>query len=61
MAEWEYRTVSVPAGFVSGETDERFAEMLNTYGVDGWELIAAMPGGSAGSVRFFFKRPKGGA
>jgi len=57
MTQWEYLTVSVPAGFVSGETDQAFAQLLNTYGADGWELIAAMPGSSQGSVRYFFKRP----
>ena len=55
--QWDVRTVvgyEQPKGALS-----KFVEFLNMVGLEGWELVALVPG-QVGH-RAFFKRPRPGA
>jgi Domain of unknown function (DUF4177) len=58
MTEWEYQVTLVRNCTVP----EPVAEVLNESGLDGWELVAAIPtsGGLTGpALMTILKRPKG--
>ncbi|OME88512.1 MULTISPECIES: DUF4177 domain-containing protein [Paenibacillus] len=42
MDQWEYKTLKYKTGgFLGGKVnEEEFEDLLNSYGVDGWELIS---------------------
>ncbi|RAR41489.1 DUF4177 domain-containing protein [Paenibacillus sp. MDMC362] len=42
MDQWEYKTLKYKTGgFLGGKVDEEeFEDLLNSYGIDGWELIS---------------------
>ncbi|NBC69563.1 DUF4177 domain-containing protein [Paenibacillus sacheonensis] len=42
MEQWEYKTIKFKiGGFLGGKLDpNEFEDMLNQYGVQGWELIS---------------------
>lgn len=42
MDKWEYKTLKFKTrGFLGGKVDEEeFEDMLNSYGIDGWELVS---------------------
>ncbi len=50
MQKWEY--------FVAPLLPHNPAEILNTFGEDGWELVSVVPGASAEQLVAYFKRPK---
>jgi hypothetical protein len=42
MDQWEYKTLKYKTGgFLGGKVnEEEFEDLLNSYGIDGWELIS---------------------
>ncbi|MGG3508677.1 DUF4177 domain-containing protein [Paenibacillus lautus] len=42
MDQWEYKTLKYKTGgFLGGKVnEEEFEDLLNRYGIDGWELIS---------------------
>lgn len=42
MDQWEYKTLKYKTGgFLGGKVnEEKFEDLLNSYGIDGWELIS---------------------
>ena len=62
--QWEYKTVALTAGgFLGGLLDrQKFEELLNALGRDGWELVNAFDTnsyqGATRDVVAVFKRPR---
>ncbi|GAB6928137.1 DUF4177 domain-containing protein [Paenibacillus sp. JCM 10914] len=42
MDQWEYKTLKyATGGFLGGKVNEHaFEELLNSYGIEGWELVS---------------------
>ena len=61
---WEYKSIALAAhGFFGGKIDqEKFEEMLNELGREGWELVNAFDTnqghGATRDVIAVFKRPR---
>ncbi|MDR2974555.1 MAG: DUF4177 domain-containing protein [Propionibacteriaceae bacterium] len=51
MTTWEYATVPL----ISHATKQ----ILDTWGKDGWELVAVLPGTEANNPVAYLKRPTG--
>jgi len=50
MTKWEYKTVPIPPHIA--------AEVLNTWGDDGWELVCVFSPPEVGGTIAYFKRQK---
>ena len=48
--QWEYASVPLLTHVTK--------QILDTWGDDGWELVAVVPGASAEQLVAYFKRPK---
>ncbi|GAA2518682.1 hypothetical protein GCM10010201_14610 [Pilimelia columellifera subsp. columellifera] len=53
MQKWEYVTVPLLVHATK--------QILDTWGEDGWELVAVVPGPNPEQLVAYLKRPKGGA
>ena len=49
MTKWEYLTAPLLV--------HNTKQILDTFGQDGWELVAVVPGMNAESLVAYFKRP----
>ncbi|MEC0238552.1 DUF4177 domain-containing protein [Paenibacillus dokdonensis] len=62
MDQWAYKTVKYKTGgFLGGKVDEEeFEDLLNSYGIDGWELVScfdtSVSQGQSRDVIAIFKR-----
>jgi hypothetical protein len=54
--QWEYRVQTV-GGFFSGIKAAELEEMLNDWGEDGWEVVAAHIIENANKINVIAKRP----
>jgi hypothetical protein len=66
MQQWEYLEVTLDAGKKSWKDSSgrsrklkkgQAAATLAEVGLEGWELAGALPLGTSGDARLFFKRP----
>lgn len=51
MVTWEYATVPLLV--------HNTKQILDNWGVDGWELVTVLPGASGEQLVAYFKRPVG--
>lgn len=56
IKQWEYRVQTV-GGFFSGIKADELEEMLNDWGEDGWEVVAAHIIENANKINVIAKRP----
>ena len=56
IKQWEYRVQTVGA-FFSGVKAEELEELLNEWGEDGWEVVAAHIVENANKINVIAKRP----
>ncbi len=62
MDQWEYKTLKYKTGgFLGGKVnEEEFEDLLNSYGIDGWELIScfdtSVHQGQSGDIIAVMKR-----
>jgi hypothetical protein len=52
MTQWEYATAPLLIHATK--------QILDNWGMDGWELVSVVPGPSADQLVAYFKRPKEG-
>jgi hypothetical protein len=56
ITQWEYRVVTV-GGFFKGVKADELEDMLNEWGEDGWEVVAASIIENANKINVIAKRP----
>ena len=56
IKQWEYRVQTVGA-FFSGVKADELEELLNEWGEDGWEVVAAHIVENANKINVIAKRP----
>lgn len=56
MQKWEYRVQTV-GGFFKGVPAEELEELLNEWGVDGWEVVSTHILENANKINVIAKRP----
>ena len=54
--QWEYHVIYL-GSFWSGPKAEDFEAELNELGIEGWEVVAALPVENSNQVRVVLKRP----
>ena len=54
--QWEYH-VRYLGSFWSGPKETEFEAILNELGLEGWEVVAALPVENSNQVRVVLKRP----
>ncbi len=54
--QWEYIVQSL-GSLVKGPKDEAVQELLNAWGEEGWELVAAVPLANSFAIKLVGKRP----
>lgn len=54
--QWEYRVLYLGT-FWSGPKEGDFEAALNELGMEGWEVVAALPVENSNQVRVLLKRP----
>jgi hypothetical protein len=54
--QWEYHVGSL-GSFWTGPPDEGLEQMLNEWGMDGWEVIAVTKIENSNKIRVVAKRP----
>ncbi len=54
--QWEYIVQSL-GSLVKGPKDEAVQELLNAWGEEGWELVAAVPLTNSFAIKLVGKRP----
>ncbi len=53
--QWEYRVQTI--GSLFGTKDEQIQEMLNEWGLEGWEAINVFTPEGSGKITMVAKRP----
>jgi hypothetical protein len=56
MQKWEYRVQTV-GGFFKGVPADELEELLNEWGVDGWEVVSTHILENANKINVIAKRP----
>jgi hypothetical protein len=56
MQKWEYRVQTV-GGFFKGVPADELEELLNEWGVDGWEVVSTHVIENANKINVIAKRP----
>ena len=56
MQKWEYRVQSV-GGFFKGVPADELEELLNEWGMDGWEVVSTHILENANKINVIAKRP----
>lgn len=59
FTQWEYH-VRYLGNFLSGPKEADFEAVLNELGMEGWEVVAALPVENSNQVRVVLKRPLSG-
>jgi len=56
--KWDYKTLRIKPGLFGSFDFEAVDDSLRREGMQGWELVNALPLGTLQPILLFFKRPR---